>query len=49
MMSKLLIHLYILQFVVKTGFPEDELLLVQAGVQKTREAHRSWGDGVSIN
>lgn len=29
MMSKLLIHLYILQFVVKTGFPEDELLLVQ--------------------
>lgn len=29
MMSKLLVHLYILQFVVRVDFPETELLLVQ--------------------
>jgi hypothetical protein len=36
---RLLVHLYILQFVVRVDFPETELLLVQA-----EERWRRWMD-----
>lgn len=42
-MSRLLVHLYILQFVVRVNFPEDELLIVEERDLAVRTTARSWG------